>query len=55
MKRFLVHLFCTVLFFTLSIAIDADAQNSEKSSAVLAHVAALAGVARVVLRIPEHD
>jgi metallo-beta-lactamase class B len=45
MKRFLAHLFCTVLVFTLSIAIDADAQNSENSPAVQSHIAAAKAVA----------
>ena len=44
MKRFLAHLFCMVLVFTLSIAI-AGAENSEKSPAVLAHVNAAKAVA----------
>jgi metallo-beta-lactamase class B len=45
MKRFLAHLFCTVFVFTLSIAVEADAQNSETSPAVLSHVNAAKAVA----------
>ncbi len=45
MKRFLVPVFSTVLVLTLSLAIDASAQNSEKSPAVLSHVNAAKAVA----------
>ena len=45
MKRFFAHLFCTVLLFTFSIAIEANAQTSEKSPAVQSHVAAAKAVA----------
>ena len=44
MKRFSAHLFCMVLVLTLGIA-AANAQNSEKSPAVLAHVNAAKAVA----------
>ena len=45
MKRFLAHLLCTVLVFTLFVALEASAENSEKSPAVLAHVNAAKAVA----------
>ena len=44
MKRFLAHLFCTVLVLTLGVA-AANAENSEKSPAVLSHVNAAKAVA----------
>ena len=46
MKRFLAYLFCGVLFFTLAIAIEANAaENSADSPAVQRHIAAAKAVA----------
>src|SRR6266571_127349 len=45
MKRFLAHLFCGVLLFTLAMTIEANAQNSADSPAVQRHIAAAKAVA----------
>src|SRR5579862_7181677 len=45
MKRFFAPVFCAVLVFTLSIAIEANAQNSPTSPAVMSHVNAAKAVA----------
>ena len=44
MKRFLAHLFCGVLLFTLAMTIEANAQNSADSPAVQRHIALKRGV-----------